>query len=106
MKKKILIIIVVIIIFICGLFLVTKTLKKENNNGKGSNDNHAKSYEVIDEKGNEDYKTLLKIQYWEDTYIESPETEVQTINSNYIVDTNKYVETLIKTYENDSKVEE
>ena len=49
---------------------------------------------------------MLKIQYWEDTYIESPETEVQTINSNYIVDTNKYVETLIKTYENDSKVEE
>ena len=73
MKKKILIIIVVIIIFICGLFLVTKTLKKENNNGKGSNDNHAKSYEVIDEKGNEDYKTLLKIQSGGDTDVDSPD---------------------------------
>ena len=106
MKKKILIIILVIIIFICSLFLVANKLKKENNNDNKGNDNQIKSYEVIDENANEDYKTLLKIQYWEDTYIESPETEVQTINSNYIVDTNKYVETLIKTYENDSKVEE
>ena len=106
MKKKILIIIVVIIIFICSLFLAANKLKKENNNDNKGNDNQIKSYEVIDENANEDYKTLLKIQYWEDTYIESPETEVQTINSNYIVDTNKYVETLIKTYENDSKVEE
>ena len=62
MKKKILIIGIIIIIFIYGLFLVTKTLKKENNDGNGSNDNQAKSYEIIDEKANEDYKTLLKIQ--------------------------------------------
>ena len=94
MKKKILIIIVVIIIFICGLFLVAKTLKKENNNGKGSNYNHAKSYEVIDEKANEDYKTLLKIQSGGDTDVDSPDIEYKEIDYNYKIDLNKVVETV------------
>ena len=107
MKKKILIIIVVIIIFICGLFLVTKTLKKENNNGKGSNDNHAKSYEVIDEKGNEDYKTLLKIQSGGDTDVDSPDIEYKEIDYNYKIDLNKVVETVPAiTYNNNEELKD
>ena len=107
MKKKILIIIVVIIIFICGLFLVTKTLKKENNNGKGSNDNHAKSYEVIDEKANEDYKTLLKIQSGGDTDVDSPDIEYKEIDYNYKIDLNKVVETVPAiTYNNNEELKD
>ena len=75
MIKKILIIIVVIIIFICSLFLVANKLKKENNNDNKGNDNQTKSYEVIDEKANEDYKKLLNLQYREDVNIYIPDIE-------------------------------
>ena len=107
MKKKILVIGIIIIIFICGLFLVTKTLKKENNNGKGSNDNHAKSYEIIDEKANEDYKTLLKIQSGGDTDVDSPDIEYKEIDYNYKIDLNKVVETVPAiTYNNNEELKD
>ena len=107
MKKKILIIIIVIIIFICGLFLVTKTLKKENNDGNGSNDNHAKSYEVIDENANEDYKTLLKFQSGNDTDVDKPDIEYKEIDYNYKIDLNKVVETVLAiTYNNNEEIKD
>ena len=107
MKKKILIIIVVIILFICGLFLVTKTLKKENNDGNGSNDNQAKSYEVIDENANEDYKKLLNLQYWEDVNIYIPDIEYKEIDYNYKIDLNKVVETVPPvTYNNNEEIKD
>ena len=107
MKKKILIIIVVIIIFICSLFLVANKLKKENNNDNKGNDNQIKSYEVIDEKANEDYKTLLKIQYWEDVNIYIPDIEYKEIDYNYKIDLNKVVETVpAVTYNNNEEIKD
>lgn len=94
MIKKILIIIVVIIIFICSLFLVANKLKKENNNDNKGNDNHAKSYEVIDENANEDYKTLLKFQSGKDTDVDNPDIEYKEIDYNYKINLNKVVETV------------
>lgn len=107
MKKKILIIIVVIIIFICSLFLVANKLKKENNKENKGNDNQAKSYEVIDENAKEDYKTLLKIQYWKDVNIYIPEIEYKEIDYKYKVDLNKVVETVPAiTYNNNEELKD
>ena len=107
MKKKILIIIVVIIIFICSLFLVANKLKKENNNDNKGNDNQAKSYEVIDEKANEDYKKLLNLQYWEDVNIYIPDIEYKEIDYNYKIDLNKVVETVPPvTYNNNEEIKD
>ena len=107
MIKKILIIIVVIIIFICSLFLVANKLKKENNNDNKGNDNQAKSYEVIDENVKEDYKTLLKIQYWEDVNIYIPDIEYKEIDYNYKIDLNKVVETVPAiTYNNNEELKD
>lgn len=107
MKKKILIIIVVIIMFICSLFLVANKLKKENNNDNKGNDNQTKSYEVIDENAKEDYKTLLKIQYWEDVNIYIPEIEYKEIDYNYKIDLTKVVETVPAiTYNNNEELKD
>lgn len=105
MIKKILIIIVVIIIFICSLFLVANKLKKENNNDNKGNDNQAKSYEVIDEKANEDYKILLKFQSGNDTDVDKPDIEYKEIDYNYKIDLNKVVETVPAiTYNNNEEL--
>ena len=107
MKRKILIIIVVIILFICSLFLVANKLKKENNNDNKGNDNQAKSYEVIDENANEDYKTLLKIQSGGDTDVDSPDIEYKEIDYNYKIDLNKVVETVPAiTYNNNKELKD
>ena len=107
MKKKILIIIVVIIIFICSLFLVANKLKKENNNDNKGNDNQAKSYEVIDEKANEDYKILLKFQSGNDTDVDKPDIEYKEIDYNYKIDLNKVVETVPAiTYNNNEELKD
>lgn len=107
MKKTVLFLIILIVSMLICQFIFFKIIKNKNdriNNNIIKNDNVY--YQIEEETNIDDKKELLRIQHWEDTYIESPEAEVKTINSNYIVDTNKYVETLIKTYENDSKVEE
>ena len=107
MKKKIWVSGIIIIIFICSLFLAANKLKKENNDGNSSNDNQAKSYEVIDEKANEDYKTLLKIQYWEDVNIYIPDIEYKEIDYNYKIDLNKVVETVPPvTYNNNEEIKD
>ena len=109
MKKKILIIIVVIIIFICSLFLVANKLKKENNNDNKGNDNQAKSYEVIDENANEDYKTLLKLveHDGETNTLGDLSAKYETITCEYKVDINKLKETIpYVTYNNDNTNEE
>lgn len=107
MKKKILFIGIVIIIFICSLFLAANKLKKENNNDNKGNDNQLKSYEVIDENANEDYKTLLKIQSGGDTDVDSPDIEYKEIDYNYKIDLNKVVETVPAiTYNNNEELKD
>ena len=84
-----------------------KDIKKENNDGNGSNDNQAKSYEVIDENANEDYKKLLNLQYWEDNHIDIPEIEYKEIDYNYKIDLNKVVETVPAiTYNNNKELKD
>lgn len=107
MKKKILFIGIVIIVCVCSLFLVANKLKKEKNNSNNGNDNQSKSYEVIDEKANEDYKELLNLQYWEDNYINIPDIEYKEIDYNYKIDLNKVVETVPAiTYNNNEELKD
>ena len=103
MKKKILFI--VPIIFIGCLFLVVKFLTSKNN--INNNNKQIDSYEVIDEKANEDYKKLLNLQYWEDVNIDIPEIEYKEIDYNYKIDLNKVVETVPAiTYNNNEELKD
>lgn len=95
MRKSILVII--LFLFICCFIGVMYNSIVNDINGV------KKSFFVIDEEVNDDYKFLLKL---DDNNVNNPEAEYKEISCNYKIDVNSYVETEKVIYDNDSFLDE
>lgn len=70
------------------------------------NEGIKKSFVVIDEEVNDDYKFLLNLIYYEDNDVNNPAAEYKEISCNYKIDVNSYVETENVIYNNDSYLDD
>lgn len=98
MRKSIFVI--VLSLFLCcliGIFVMCNSIDNDNEEG------YKKSFVVIDEEVNDDYKFLLKL---DDNDVNNPEAEYKEISYNYKIDVNSYVETEKVIYNNDIFLDE